>query len=343
VPEKSEATFEEEVFMRGGVVVLLGWFAGAWVVLPADSQDTVAREVANYPSRPVRIIVPQSPGGSTDLTARMVAQRLTEAFRHTAVVDNRPGAGSTSGTEIAARAAPDGHTLLVVASSLTINASLFKNLPYDPIRDFAAITQLSRFPNVFAAHPSLPAKTLADMIALAKAKPGALNYASAGAGTGTHMSAELLRQMTGIDIVQVPFKGGGPAVIATIGGQTQLIVGTSVGTLPHVRSGKLRGLAVTSAKRSAAAPDIPAIAETVPGYEHEPWNGLLAPARTPPGIINKIHAEVVRMLATPEVRKVFANEAAEAGSTTPQEFAAIIRSESAKWAGVVKAGGIKLE
>ena len=196
---------------------------------------------------------------------------------------------------------------------------------------------------MIGAHPSLSAKTMAEMIALAKAKPGTLNYASAGTGTGTHMSAELLRQMTGIDIVQVPFKGGGPAAIAAIGGQTQLIVGTTVGTLPHVRSGKLRALAVTSARRSPSAPEIPAIAETVPGYDHEPWNGLLAPAKTPPAIIAKINAEVVRMLQLADVKKIFANEAGEAVGNTPAEFAALIKSESAKWARVVQVGGIKIE
>ena len=300
-------------------------------------------DVASYPSRPIRIVVPQSPGGSTDLTARLVAKQLNEAFKQSAVVDNRPGAGSTSGTEIVARAAPDGYTMLVVASSFTINPALYKKLPYDPIRDFSPITQLSRFPNMIGAHPSLSAKTMAEMIALAKAKPGTLNYASAGTGTGTHMSAELLRQMTGIDIVQVPFKGGGPAAIAAIGGQTQLIVGTTVGTLPHVRSGKLRALAVTSARRSPSAPEIPAIAETVPGYDHEPWNGLLAPAKTPPAIIAKINAEVVRMLQLADVKKIFANEAGEAVGNTPAEFAALIKSESAKWARVVQVGGIKIE
>ncbi len=313
------------------------------VLITSCSPALAQTDAASFPSRPIRIVVPQSPGGSTDLTARLVGQRLTEAFKQTAVVDNRPGAGSTSGTEIVARAAPDGHTLLVVASSFTINPALYKKLAYDPIRDFAPVTQLSRFPNLIAAHPSLAAKSLGDLIALAKAKPGTLNYASAGTGTGTHMSMELLRQMTGIDIVQVPFKGGGPAAIAAIGGQTQLIVGTSVGTLPFIRSGKLRGIAVTSPKRSPAAPDIPAIAETVPGYDHEPWNGLFAPAKTPPAIIAKINAEVVRMLASPEVKKIFANEAGEAVGNSPEAFSAIVQSESAKWAKVVKTAGIKIE
>ena len=319
-------------------------FALAPVLCSLPLAALAQADAASYPSRPIRIIVPQSPGGSTDLTARLVAQRLTEAFKQTAVVDNRPGAGSTSGTEIVARAAPDGHTLLVVASSLTINPALYTKLSYDAIRDFTPVTQLSTFPNLLAAHPSVPVKTLSDVIALAKAKPGQINYASAGTGTGTHMSAELLKQMTGIDIVQIPFKGGAPAVIATMGGQTQLIIGTSVGTLPHVRSGKLRGIAVTSARRSPSAPEIPTFAESgVPGYEHEPWNGLLAPAKTPHAIIAKLNAEVVRMLATPEVKKIFANEGGEAVGNSPEAFAAIVKSETAKWAKVVKAAGIKIE
>lgn len=320
------------------------WFiVFAWLAAPC-TVHAAQSEAANYPTRPIRIVVPQSPGASTDLTARLIAQRLTETFKQTVVVDNRPGAGTTSGTEIVTRAAPDGHTLLVVASSLTINPALYKSLPYDPVRDFSPVTQLSKFPNLLAAHPSFAAKTLNDVIALAKAKPGTINYASAGTGTGTHMSAELLKQMTGIDIVQIPYKGGGPAAIATIGGQTQLIIGTSVGLLPHVRSGKLRAIAITAPKRSATAPEIPTFAESgAPGYEHEPWNGLLAPAHTPKAIIAKLNAEVVRNLAAPEVKKIFANEGAEAVGNSPEEFAAVVKSETAKWAKVVKAAGIKIE
>ncbi len=299
--------------------------------------------VPEYPNRPIRIVVPQSPGASTDLTARLIGQRLNEAFKQTVVVDNRPGAGTVSGTEIVARAAPDGHTLLVVASSLTINPSLYKKLPYDPVKDFTPVTQLSRFPNLVAAHPSVAVKSMQDAIALIKSKPGQLNYASAGTGTGTHMSMELLKQMTGIDIVHVPYKGGGPAVTAAIGGQTQFITGTTVGLLPHVRSGKLRAMAVTSAKRSPAAPEIPTIAESgVPGYDHEPWNGLFAAAKTPKPIVVKLNAEVARILQTPEVRKIFSNEGATAVGNTPEEFAAIVKAEFEKWAKVIKAAGITI-
>ena len=248
------------------------------------------------------------------------------------------------GTEVVARATPDGHTLLVVASSFTINPSLQKNLPYDTVRDFAPITQVSRFPNLLAAHPAVPVKTLQDVIALAKSKPGQLNYASAGVGTGTHMSAELLKMMTGIDFVHIPFKGGGPAVTAVIGGQTQLIFGTTVGLLPHVRSGKLKGIAVTTAKRSAAAPEIPSFAESgLPGYDHGPWNGLFAPGKTSRAIVDKLNAATVRALRSAEVTRIFTNEGADPIGNKPAEFAAIVKEETAKWAKVIKAAGIKPE
>src|SRR6185295_19208164 len=199
----------------------------------------------HYPARPIRIIVPQSPGASTDLTARLIAQKLNETFRQPVIVDNRPGSSGIAGTETVARAAPDGYTLMVVASSFSINPALGRKLPYDSIRDFTTVSQLSKFPNMMAAHPSAPVKTLQDVIVLAKAKPGQLTYASAGVATGTHMSAELLKYMTGIDLLHVPYKGGGPAATATMGGQTQLVVATTVGVLPHVRTGKLKPIAVT--------------------------------------------------------------------------------------------------
>jgi tripartite-type tricarboxylate transporter receptor subunit TctC len=300
--------------------------------------------VSNYPARPIRIIVPQSPGASTDLTARLVAQRLSDAFKQPVVVDNRPGAGTIIGTELVTRAAPDGHTLLVVASGITVNPSMHKRLPYDTERDLAPITQLTRFSNLLAAHPSFAGKSLQDVITMAKAKPGAINYASAGLASGTHMSMELLKTMTGIDLAHIPYTGGGPAVMATIGGQVQLNIGTTVGVLPHVRSGKLRGLAVTTAARSPAAPEIPTFAESgVPGYDHGPWNGLFAPAKTPPAVIAKIHAEVARALQLSDVRKTFANEGVEVVANTPDAFASVVRAELAMWPKVVRAAGIKVE
>jgi tripartite-type tricarboxylate transporter receptor subunit TctC len=297
-----------------------------------------------YPSRPVRIIVPQSPGASTDITARLVAQGLNEALKQPVIVDNRPGSSGIAGTEMVARAAPDGYTLMVVASSFSINPALGRQLPYDSIRDFTTVTQLSKFPNMLVAHPSTPVKTLQDVITLARAKPGQVTYASAGVATGTHMTAELLRYMTSIDLLHVPYKGGGPALTAAMGGQTQLLIGTSVGLLPHTRSGKLRAIAVTGAKRSAAAPEVPTFAESgVPGYEHEPWNGMFGPARMPKAVLAKINAEVIRVLNSPEVRKVLEGDGADVVGSTPEQFAVVLKVEIAKWTKVAKAAGIKAE
>ena len=298
----------------------------------------------DYPTKPIRIIVPQSPGASTDITARLVAQGLNEAFKQPVIVDNRPGSSGIAGTELVARAAPDGYTLMVVASSFSINPALGRKLPYDSIRDFTTVTQLSKFPNMLAAHPSAPVKTLQDVIAYARAKPGQLNYASAGVATGTHMTVELLKFMTGIDLLHVPYKGGGPAMTAAIGGQTQLVVGTSVGMLTHVRAGKLRAIAVTSAHRSAAAPDIPTFAESgVPGYEHEPWNGMFGPAGLPKSVLARVNAEVARILRSPEVKKIFERDAADVVGGTPEQFGAVLKAEIAKWTKVAKAAGIKAD
>ena len=321
--------------------LLSGLVGVAHVAASAAQERPVARD---YPTRPVRIIVPQSPGASTDITARLVAQGLNEAFKQPVIVDNRPGSSGIAGTELVARAAPDGYTLMVVASSFSINPALGRKMPFDSIRDFTTVTQLSKFPNMLAAHPSAPVKTLQDVIALAKSKPGQLSYASAGLATGTHMTAELLKYMTGIDILHVPYKGGGPAMIAAMGGQTPLIIGTSVGLLPHVRAGRLRAIALTSAKRSAAAPDIPTFAESgVPGYEHEPWNGMFGPAGIPKPVLARVNAEVARILHSPEVKKVFERDGADVVGSTPEQFGAVLKAEIAKWTKVAKAAGIKAD
>jgi tripartite-type tricarboxylate transporter receptor subunit TctC len=303
-----------------------------------------AQSTPPYPTKPIRIIVPQSAGASSDLTARLIGQKLSVVFGQPVVVDNRPGAGSIIGTDLVAKAAPDGYTLLVVASSITLNPTLHKNLPFDPVRDLAPITQLSAFPNMLTVHPGLPVKTVKELIALAKAKPGSINYGSSGAATGTHLSAELFKYMTGIDMVHVPYKGGGPAVQALLGGQVQLNFATIVSVLPFVRAGKLRGIAVTTAKRSPSAPDIPTIAESgVPGYDHGPWNGFLAPAKTPPAVIARLNEETARVLQLPETKAVFLNEGAEPVGNKPEEFGAIIKGETAKWAKVIQAAGIKAD
>jgi tripartite-type tricarboxylate transporter receptor subunit TctC len=303
-----------------------------------------AQSTTSYPARPVRIVVPQSPGASTDTTARLIAQKLTTALGQTVLVDNRPGAGSVIGTEVVANATPDGHTLLVVASSITLNPILHKNLSWDPVRDFAPITQLSSFPNILVVHPAVPVKTVKDLIALAKAKPGALNYGSAGTATGTHLSAELFKHMTGTDMVHVPYKGGGAAIPALMGGQVQLMFATTVSALSQVRAGKLRAIAVTSPRRSPSAPDVPTIAESgVPGYDHTPWNGFLAPAKTPRAIIARLNEETARILHAPDTKAVFMNEGAEPVGNKPEEFGAIIKSEIAKWSKVIQAAGIKAD
>jgi tripartite-type tricarboxylate transporter receptor subunit TctC len=313
-------------------------------VLVAASAAAHAQSAAPYPVRPIRIVVPQSAGASTDLTARLIGQKLNVVFGQPVIVDNRPGAGSIIGTDLVAKATPDGYTLLVVASSITLNPTLHKNLPFDPVRDLAPITQLSSFPNMLVVHPAVPVKTVKDLIALAKAKPRGINYGSSGTGTGTHLSAELFKYMTGVDMVHVPYKGGGPAVQALLGGQVQLNFATIVSVLPHVRGGKLRAVAVTTAKRSPSAPDVPTIAESgVPGYDHGPWNGFLAPAKTPRTVIARLNEEVARILHTPETRAVFTNEGAEPVGNKPEEFGAIIRDETAKWAKVIRAAGIKAD
>jgi len=303
---------------------------------------TLAAAADAYPSRPIRVIVPQSPGGSTDVAARIVTDRLTEAFRQTFVVDNRPGAGSLNGTEIVAKAAPDGYTLLVIAASLTITPALQANLPFDPVRDFAPITQLVDLPHIVVVHPGVAAKSLAEFIALLKAKPGAITCGYSGIGTSTHLAIELFQHLSQTRMLLVPYKGGSPAMTALLGGQVQVNFATSSTGLPHIRAGKLRAFAVTGAKRSAAAPELPTVAEAgVKGYQHASWVGMLAPAKTPRAIIERLHAESVRIVRSEEVQKMFLKSGLEVEGNSPAEFAATIREEVDKWKKLVKAAGIK--
>ena len=298
-----------------------------------------------YPARPIRIVVPQSPGGTTDLTGRLVAAALAERLGHPLVVDNRPGAGSLNGIDLVAKSAPDGHTLLVVASSLTIIPSMYSKVPFDPARDLAPITTLSSYPNVVVAHPSVPAGTVQELIALARAKPGTLNYASGGVGTGTQLTAELFRIMTGIDLVHVPYKGGGPALTAVIGGQVQIYFAALPSTLAVLKTGKLKALAVTSSRRSPALPGVPGMAETagLSAYDEVTWNGLLAPARTPAAVVRRLHGEVVAALQAPVLRERFAADGSEVTVMRPEEFGALIQREIVKWRKVTRAAGIQPE
>jgi tripartite-type tricarboxylate transporter receptor subunit TctC len=296
----------------------------------------------NYPVKPVRIIVPQSAGGSTDFAARAVAQKLGELLKENFIVDNRPGAGSINGTDAVAKAAPDGYTLLAVAASFTINPSLHKQLPFDPIRDFAPVTQMAGLPHLLIAHPSMPVKSVKDLIAVAKSKPGEINYASSGIATSTHLAAELFMYMTGTRMLNVPYKGGAPAMVAMLSGECQINFATISTALPHARAGRLRGIAVTSAKRSITAPEFPTIAESgVPGYEHNSWIGLLAPAKTPPAIVEKLNSETAKVVQLPEVKTLLLREGLESHGGSSREFEGIIKAEVAKWLKLTKAAGIK--
>ena len=298
---------------------------------------------ATFPTKPIRVVVPSSAGGSTDFVTRQLAQKLGDAFGQSVVVDFRPGAGSVIGTDLVAKSAPDGYTLLAAPASLTMSPSLYK-LPFDPQRDFAPISLLVAFPNILVVHPSLPVKSVRELIALAKAHPGQMHFGSSGMATGTHLSMELLKYMAGIEVVHVPYKGGAPGVIALLSGEVQVNFATITTALPHVKNGRLRALAVSTLRRSSAAPLVPTVAEAgVQGYEYASWIGLLAPAGTPRAVITKLHAESVKAVQTPEIREILAHEGSQAIGNLPEEFAAGIRTEVARWMKVVKAAGIRPE
>ncbi len=298
----------------------------------------------NYPTKPIRIIVPFSAGGSTDLVARAVTAHLDDVLKQPLVVDNRPGAGNINGTDMVAKAAPDGYTLLAVAASFTITPNLRKKLPFDPVRDFAPVSQLAILPHVLVLHPSVQAKSVKELIALATAKPGELNIASSGVGTSTHLAAEQFMHMTGTRMLVVPYKGGAPGTAALLGGEVQAYFATISTALPHIKSGKLRALAVTSAKRSSVAPDLPTVAEAgVAGYEHSSWVGILAPAKTPRAVIDKLHSEITKIVQLPEVKTLFLSNGLESVGNSPKEFEAVIKTEIAKWQKLVKSAGIPVE
>ncbi len=322
----------------------MNWFIQFSVAAAAAIlMQGAAYAAENYPTRPIRMIVPFPPGGSNDIVGRVIGQQLGERLGKPVVIDNRGGAGGLIGTETAVNAQPDGYTLLIISVAYAYNPSIYK-LPYDPVKSIAPVAQLGTGPNVLAVHPSVAAKTTKELIALAKSKPGQLNYASAGIGSFQHMSSEMFRIMAGLDIVHIPYKGGGPAMLAVIGGQAQVSIGSLLQTLPHIRSGKLRALGTGGLKRSPALPDVPTVAEGgVPGYEANNWWGIVAPAATPAAIVKRINDEVATILAAPETQKWFLGEGGEAVSRTPEEFRKWILSEMAKWGKVVKQAGIKAE
>jgi len=304
------------------------------LVLPAWGQS-------NYPTRTVRLIVPSSPGGGTDISARILAPQLTQFLGQQVIVENRPGAGTMIGGEAVARAAPDGYTLLMGISTLAINPAMYKKVPYDALKDLAPISQAVALSNVLVIHPSLPPRNLKAFIAFVKARPGELNFASAGKGTSPHLSMELFLVMAKLKMLHVPYKGSGPGVTDLIAGHVPVMMPNMLSAQPHIKSGRLRALGVTGTKRAPGADDIPTIAEAgVPGYEAVQWYGVLAPAGTPGDIIGKLHAGVVRAVQNPEVRKRLMNDGAEPVGSSPAEFAAYIKAETDKWARVIKAAGI---
>jgi tripartite-type tricarboxylate transporter receptor subunit TctC len=294
----------------------------------------------NYPTRPIDLIVPFVPGGTTDTIARMIAQRITDNWPQPAIVNNRPGAGSTIGTAVVAKAAPDGHTLLVTTIGFAINATMQK-VPYDSIKDFAPITELASIPLMLVVHSSLPVNNLQEFIALAKSQPGGLDYASSGTGTSPHLAAEMFKAMAGVNLVHVPYKGNAEVLNALLGGHVKVHFGLVLSMLQHVRNGTLRVLAVTTERRLALLPDVPTIAELgYPRYEISSWQGLFAPAGTPKEIVGKINAETGRMLAVPEVRERIVREGATPVGSSPEQFSERVRNEIAKWAKVIKESGL---
>jgi tripartite-type tricarboxylate transporter receptor subunit TctC len=298
-----------------------------------------------YPTRPIRMVVPFSAGaGVTDIMARLVGQQLSASIGQQIVIDNRPGAGGIPGTEVASKAAPDGYTLLMTNVALAVNPYLYPKLPYDALRDFTPVTMVNSAPLLLVVHPSLAAKSVKELVAYAKSHPGQLNYGSGGVGSTPHLSGELFRSIAGFDAVHVPYKGGAPALADLVGGQLSFMIENVPGTLPFVKAGKLRALAITSSKRSPLEPALPTMAEAgVPGYEVIGWNGIVAVKGTSPAIVSRLHTEVAAILRTPEVKQRLAALGAEPVGNTPAEFGAFIKAEMARWGTIIREKGIRSE
>ena len=301
-----------------------------------------AHAQAPYPSKPIRMIVPLAAGGPSDTSARILAPKLSEFIGQSVIVDNRPGASGIIGTEIGLKSPPDGYTILLVSNTISLNPAIFRKLPYDNERDMTPVSLLATTPYALTVHPSLPVKTVKELIALAKARPGELNHASAGAGTGPHMAMEVFAQRTGIKIQQIVYKGGGPAMIDFLAGQTQINLTNMITAMQHVRSGRIRALAVSSLKRSPAAPDIPTIHESgLADFEEGGQHGIVAPAGLPKDVLAKLHGAIVATLRSPEITKRLAEDGSSVAATSPDEFRALIRRETAKWAQIVKTVGLQ--
>jgi len=305
---------------------------------------TTCAFAAAYPDKPVRMVVPFPPGGGTDVVARAIALKLTEQWGQSVVVDNRPGAASMVGTEMLARAVPDGYTLGFVSMSHTINPSIYKKLPFDPIADFSPVALAATAPNVLVVNPGVGAKSVAELVQIAKSRPGKLNFPSSGNGGVSHLSMEMFRYAAGIDIVHVPYRGAGPALTALLANETQLMMATTPVALPQMKAGRLIALATTGLKRSSLAPEIPTVAEAgYPGFEADTWYGMLAPAKVPPALVNQANAAVTKMLTQADFKERLAHEGAQPAGGTPAQFAAHIKSEIEKWAKIVRMARVKIE
>lgn len=320
------------VVRRRYAIAISAIFAGM-----AVSQPAVGQTQQTYPNRPIRFLVPLAAGGGTDIAARLFGQKLSDAWGQQVVTDNRPGAGGVIGADLAAKAAPDGYTLMIGTASHTVLPSMHKKLPYDIIKDFAPITNLIAYAHLMLLHPSVPAKSVKEFIALARARPGQINFASGGTGSTAHLQSEMFKSMTGIDIVHVPYKGTGAALIGFLAGEAGLAFYSVSATMPHIKAGRLRALASTGDKRAPSLPELPTVAEAgVPGFEASTWAGMLAPAGTSRPIITKLHAELTRILQLPDVKERLAVNDFEAVGNTPEAFAAFIRKEVDRWAKVIR-------
>lgn len=320
---------------------LLLFAASVCAVLGTASAATT--QIAGYPDRPIRLIAPYPPGGGVDIASRAVAQKLTEAWQQQVIVDNRGGAGGNIGVDLAAKSAPDGYTLVMgAAGPIAINVTLYSKMPYDPVKDLTPIMLVAPTFYALAVHPGIPAKSVKELVALARAQPGKITFGSSGVGGPPHLAGELLKSLTGTQMVHVPYKGTGPAVTALLGGQISFMFADAIAVLPHVRAGKLRGIAISSAERVPFAPELPTVAESgAPGYEAIGWSGLLAPAGTPRTIIEKINSEVKKILKMPDVQKRLSSDGSLFGENTPEQFGRFIKAEIAKWGKVVKASGAR--
>jgi putative tricarboxylic transport membrane protein len=300
---------------------------------------------ADYPGKAIKLVVPYAPGGGADSVARIVAKKVSENIGQAIVIENKGGAGSIVGTDIVAKAEPDGYTLLLGQSGpISINPAVYKTLPYDPVKDFAPVTMTTAYPYILVVNSELPAKSLQEFVALAQSKPGAMNYGSTGVGAANHLVAELFNSKAGLKMTHVPYRGTALAVGDLLGGQLTMVFGDPISVLPHIKSGKLRALAVTSLHRSPVAPEVPTVAESgYPGFEALAWHGILAPARTPPAIVRKLNEEIAKALGDPETRALLANQAMQTVGSTPEEFAAFIQKDIAIWKAVAAAANVTVE